>query len=321
LEPFLKKNCGNSLCGLRFWQRERETWRILESISSRKFCWNRDGLLFFLWIVAWTSSLALEKLFNFAIVLSTSLYLCGDTTILTFFFFFFIRHGTRVSANWASSSDCSLFSTSSTSCKWLRKTKMWREESGCNDCRQELICCSREKALRNSSSSSSSRRRSCRFRQDYHQHGYIHHQRGANWWERGDDLWSSGRTKGKTFDRGCWSLLQLEFVLVLMFSMDYPSRWERERESNFCNFSLSEHNLCTFSLSIIYATSFLWAQSMHLLSANLFGNCLKSGPSLLNNLGFHSETVRMILCSWATIHCNNPGTLADCWHIALLCLL
>jgi hypothetical protein len=126
---------------------------------------------------------------------------------------------------------------------------------------------------------------------------------------------------------------------VLMFSMDYPSRWERERESNFCNFSLSEHNLCTFSLSIpslqllsqhiifattslsiIYATSFLWAQSMHLLSANLFGNCLKSGPSLLNNLGFHSETVRMILCSWATIHCNNPGTLADCWHIALHCI-
>ncbi len=32
-----------------------------------------------------------------------------------------------------------------------------------------------------------------------------------------------------------------------------------------------------------------WAQSMHLHSANLFGNCLKSGPSLLNNLGFQSE--------------------------------
>ncbi len=63
----------------------------------------------------------------------------------------------------------------------------------------------------------------------------------------------------------------------------------------------------------------LWAQSMHLLSANVFGNCLKSGPSLLNNLGFQSETVRMISCSWATIYCKNPGTLADCRHIALHC--
>jgi len=131
------------------------------------------------------------------------------------------------------------------------------------------------------------------------------------WKNEGEDFWSR--------------LLKPAAVGVrsrahVQYGLSFQVR-ERERESNFCNFSLSEHNLCTFSLSIIYATSFLWAQSMHLLSANLFGNCLKSGPSLLNNLGFHSETVRMILCSWATIHCNNPGTLADCWHIALLCLL
>jgi hypothetical protein len=114
-------------------------------------------------------------------------------------------------------------------------------------------------------------------------------------------------------------------------------------ESNFCNFSLSEHNLCTFSLSIpslqllsqhiifattslstIYATSSLWTQSMHLHSANLFGNCLKSGPSLLNNLGFQSEK-----WGWSCVpELQSIATIQAHWLIvgalhciALLCLL
>ncbi len=125
--------------------------------------------------------------------------------------------------------------------------------------------------------------------------------------------------------------------------VQYGLSFQVRVESNFCNFSLSEHNLCTFSLSIpslqllsqhiifattslstIYATSSLWTQSMHLHSANLFGNCLKSGPSLLNNLGFQSEK-----WGWSCVpELQSIATIQAHWLIvgalhciALLCLL